>query len=468
MNFTEALNKFNDIGSSVVFFNVLKPFGIANIELPFVISVVLIGICYINIKTKFYGIRNLKQGFLALLKSQLKGQGVSPLKAMFSAVAGATGIGNTAGIAGLIAATNPGCVFWILIAAVLCNSFKFVEILLSHKFRDKSGNSVMGGPFRYIPLGLKEIGLPRLGKFLGSFYLFTLLLGAFGGPSILQSNQIAQIITGTFQIPSYSPAITLFVSFVVLFIILGGTSRVVSFLSSVLPFLIAILLTGFLLVIGVNFTKIPNALSIIFHDAFSFSSASFGIFTFMILKTFQRIALSTETTLGTTAILHSASKEDDSVKEGTTGMVAPVVSGFLVAFMTALAVIVSGAHLQDTKGILTVSYAFSTVSKFLPYALTIAIPLMALNVIVAWSYYGVKASEFAFGKIGKGIFIALYVFVVFLGGCVDDFDIVFKMTDVLNTSMAIPNVIAIMLMFNKVVLPMLDKKHKKNTKTKNR
>lgn len=460
MNFTDSLNHFNDIGYSITFFNVLKPFGIKSVELPFVIAVVLFGIFYINIKTRFYGIVNLKKGFWALLKAQTKGEGVSPVKAMFSAVAGATGIGNTAGIAGLIAATNPGSVFWILVAALLCNSFKFVEILLSHKFRDTSGHSVMGGPFRYIPLGLKEVGLPRLGKFLGGFYLLTLLLGAFGGPSILQSNQIAQIIGGTFHLQAYTAVITFVVSCIVLFVILGGTTRVVNFLSFVLPFLISTLLFGFVLVIGVNFTKIPEAISIIFKSAFSFSSAGFGMFTFMVLKTLQRISLSTETTLGTTAILHSASKEQDSVKEATTGMVSPVVSGFLVSFMTALVVIVSGAYKQDTKGILTVSYAFGTVSKFLPYVLTVAIPLMALNVIIAWSYYGVKASEFAFGKMGKIIFIALYVFVVFLGGCVEDFDIVFKMTDILNTSMSIPNVLAIVLMFNKVVMPLLKKKNK--------
>lgn len=461
MNFDAILSSINNVGYNIIYFDVLKPLNLG-FEAPFIMVLIVVGILYANIKTKFYGIRKIPLGFKYLFKSSNKKSSkeqISPVKALFSAIAGSTGIGNTAGIAALIGATNPGCVLWILICATLCNSFKFLEIYLSHRFRDKTGKSVIGGPFRYITEGLALIGFRKFGKALSGIYVFLLIISSFGGPNILQSNQIAQVVSGNIEcLQGKEQMIAGVVAVLVFFIIMGGIQRISGFLSIVLPILVTVLFSSCLIVILYNYKKIPDALLIMIKTGFSFDAASKGAFIFMIFKTMQRLSLSTETTLGTTAIMHSNSDEEDSTVEATSGMISCVVSAFTVAFMSGLVVVVSGAYLTDTKGILTISKAFSDVSKYLPIALIATIPFMSLNVIIGWSYYGIKATTFVFGQKAKYVYIALYVFVAFLGGCITDFDIVFKSTDVFNTALCIPNILAIMLMFNRVIMPDLKSK----------
>lgn len=459
----EFLSAFNDMGYNIVFFDIMSLFGVKSVHIPVVIFVLLFGIFYINIKTKFYGIRHFKDGVKTILSNvdNADGKKVSPIKVMFSAVAGSTGIGSTAGIVGLIAMTNPGAVFWILVFGLLCTSFKFIEIYLSHRFRDESGQSVIGGPFRYIKIGLAEIGLPKLGLALSYMYIFLLIFGSFGGPNVLQSNQITQVISSNFSyFAGKEHILSGFIAILVFFIAIGGTHRVTAFLSTILPFLVGCLFTSFVIVTLYHFKNIPAALGIIMKDAFSVNACGLGIFVNMLLRTSQRAALCTETTFGTTSILHSNSSQKDSIKEGMSGMLSPVITIFFVSFMSGLVAITSGVYLSaEYKGIVAISYAFGQVWTGFKYVLIFAIPFMSLNVIISWCYYGVKATVFLFKKeSSKYYFLAVYCFVVFLGGCIDDFDVVFKTTDILNTSLAIPNVIAIVLMYNKIIKPKINKK----------
>lgn len=80
-----------------------------------------------------------------------------------------------------------------------------------------------------------------------------------------------------------------------------------------------------------------------------------------------------------------------------------------------------------------------------PLFLTVSLSLFAFTTILGWSYYGERCFEFLFGAKKINIFRCLFVVMVLLGGFLK-LEMVWVIADIVNGLMALPNLIALLLL----------------------
>lgn len=440
----------------VSFFNILAPFGIHSIELPICIAYLTFGFAYVTIKLNFIQFTKMIEGFKHAMfgseASKEKGESVSPFKTLFTAVASSTGLNNTAGIAGMILIGGPGALFWMPIIIFLCMAFRYCEIYLSHKYRSTSNDGAsLGGPFDYIRECFTSRGKPKVARVLSYSYAAILAFAGLVGVSMLEINQAVAIVTDNISILHEKEAIvSLACVGIVAYVIFGGTKRITNFFGSVMPFLIGIFWATSALIVIVKIKELPDALVLILKDAMHPKALAGGAFASFALC-LRRFSMSTETGIGTAGIVHASSSEPSSVKEALGGMISPIINGFLVCVMTALVIILTGVYNgQNGDGIVLLSHAFSSVHPYLAIVLTFMIPIMAMNVAIGWSYYGVKCVTYVLGKKLVKPFLIGYIIMGFIGGIVNDFQLILKIID--SALMLIPliNVTVVILMIKDI------------------
>ncbi len=465
------ISKVADFIYQVTYFNIFKLIGIDYIDLPITMFILFVGFIYLTVKLSFIQFTSLKFGFKQILglndkmekrKEIDKGDKISSFKTLFTAVASSAGLNNTAGVASMVLIAGPGTVLWIPIIVFACMAFRFAEIYLAHKYRSSSDGSVLGGPFDYIERGLSEIGYKKLGKLGANAYALLLALSGLFGISLFEMNQAVQILTTRVDMfNNHEAIISLFCTILIAYVIFGGTKRIGNFFGNVMPFLVSVFLIISLSIIVVKINLLLPAINLIIEDAFRPKAIAGGALASFILC-LRRIAMSNETGLGTAGIVHSSSIETNSIKEAFGGMVSPIINGFCISFVTAIVVVITGVYTsnQNGDGIILLANAFGSVNKYFPISLTIMIPIMAMNVMIGWSYYGVKCIEFVFGPKVKIPYLVSYLILGFVGAFVTDFQVVIKIVDSSVMLIALINVPLVMIMSGKVKNALIA--HKKN------
>jgi AGCS family alanine or glycine:cation symporter len=204
---------------------------------------------------------------------------------------------------------------------------------------------------------------------------------------------------------------------------------------------------GALLVIGLNFDKVPGAFASIWHGAFSPEGISGGVLGVMMLG-FRRAAFSNEAGLGSAAIAHSAVNTHHPATEGLVGLLEPFIDTVVICTMTALVILttvyepsLAGSGIQ---GVALTSRAFESTLPWAPAAVGLAALLFAYSTMIAWGYYGLKGWTYLVGdsRVAELSFKLVYCAFVVLG-CVLDLDAVLTMSDALLFAMALPNVIGL-------------------------
>ena len=448
-----------DIISKVVFFNVLSGFGIDDLQLPLALAVLLFGYIYTTIAMRGIQITKLKYCFKYVFgrqkqKSSDDKKDISSIKTLFTSIAGCTGMNATAGIVFMIAIGGVGTVFWLPLLTFLCMAFRFEEVYLSHHYRDKVKSENLGGPFDYIKKGLAEINLPKLGKVCAFLYALFMIISGTIGVSMYETNQCVAIITNSFEfLKGQRVIMSLVVIGLIFIIIIGGTKRIMNFMSSILPILAIIYIVASLVVIIAHYQNLGNAFVIIFEDAMH-PRAMAGGFIASLCMTARKMALSHETGLGTSGIVHASSTQPDSVREATGAMMTPIINAFCVCIMTVLVVITTGAYKSETAGndgVVVLFNAFGTVSRVLPYIITILIPMLVFNVLLGWCNYIIKCSIYCFNnKIVVKMFVCLFLLCAFIGGITDNFVMIMNLIDALMMLIIMLNVPVIILLTKKV------------------
>lgn len=232
-------------------------------------------------------------------------------------------------------------------------------------------------------------------------------------------------------------------------VIIGGIKSIANVASRIVPFMGILYLICAIVIIAVNYQNIPSAVSSIFIQAFA-PDAVAGGFIGAILVGIQRAAFSNEAGIGTAAIAHSAAKTKDPVTQGFVGMLGPLIDTVFICSITALVIVISGAHLEGgegVEGVVLTSRAFETGAIWFPYLLAVIVTLFAFSTIITWSYYGVKSATFLFGEnafaeYGYKIIFLLCIVI----GTSADLKHVIGFTDAMIFAMAIPNVIGLYLL----------------------
>ena len=446
--------KIIDFIGNFVLYNVLSPFT-KTYNLPLTLCLILFTALLLGITLHFIGVTQFFNSIRLILgkgtsKSKGTSSSTSSMRSLFAIIAGSTGLGGIVGVSAVIVLSGPSVVFWILFVPFLITPLRFAEVFLSHKFRiKKEDGSFVGGPSIFLRTALTKY--PRFGIFLSNLYGFTLLISSLGGASSYQSNQIVHSII--LQFPSLQNKELLIVSTIVLIvglIVFRNLKSIVKVLSDLAPITIIGYFASLLAVIFVNRSNIPDTLRLIITSAFDFQNHSKEIVLGILLGT-SRTLLATEVGLGTASVMHSNSTNKDSVKEGIISMASPFISNFFVGFATLFTIALTGVYTDGVSGVGLISKAFSTVSPKLNIVLVSMIPLMGLSVMIAWSAYGVTSANAMFkSKIAGKIFLVLYMSAILLGGVISDFNIVSKLADVINITIAIPNVIGILLCLNMI------------------
>lgn len=425
--------------------------------IPFIVIWLVLGAIFFTLRMGFVNFRGVGQA-LRLVSGKYSKKSdageVSHFQALTTALSATVGLGNIAGVAVAIVIGGPGATFWMIVAGLLGMASKFTECTLGVKYRkiDKNG-VVSGGPMYYLTEGLAKRNMAGLGKVLAVLFALLCIGGSFGGGNMFQANQaFAQVAS---KIPFFEGNGVVFgiiLAILVGLVILGGIKSIARVTDKIVPFMVGMYVIFSLIIIFMNFGNVQHALMAIFDGAFNSPAIKGGVIGVLIVG-FQRAAFSNEAGVGSASIAHSASKTKYPVSEGLVSLLEPFIDTVVVCTMTALVLIFTGFAETpgDLEGSALTSAAFSSVFSWFDWVLLIAIVLFAFSTMISWSYYGLKAWNFVFGKskrssiIYKGIFLIFIVIGSSVGlGAVLDF------SDLMILGMAFPNILGLLLLSGEV------------------
>lgn len=411
---------------------------------PLLILLVGTGI-YLTIRLGLLQVARLPKAF-QLIFTKDKGHGdVSSFAALCTALAATVGTGNIIGVATAIKVGGPGALFWMWMAAFFGMATKYAEGLLAIKYRTKDANgAVAGGPMHYILLGMGEKWRP-----LATFFAIAgVLVALLGIGTFTQVNSITESIQNTAQV---DPAITaLVLSVFVAIAVFGGLKSISKVSTAVVPFMAIVYILGTLTVILFNIEKIPSTLALIFTSAFSPAAAVGGFAGASIRMAIQngvaRGVFSNESGLGSAPIAAAAAKTNEPVEQGLISMTGTFIDTLIICTLTGLTILVTGVWSGELNGVALTQSAFSMVfSDFGSIVLTIFLVLFAFTTILGWNYYGERCFEFLFGVRFIWLYRVVFVVMVLLGGFIE-LDMVWIIADIVNALMALPNLIALLVL----------------------
>ncbi|MDD4690051.1 MAG: sodium:alanine symporter family protein [Eubacteriales bacterium] len=405
-----------------------------------------------SIGTNFYQIRGFREWIGSTLFSprvkknmRITDKTMSPFQTFATAMASSVGTGNIAGVATALVLGGPGAVFWMWISALLGMMTIFAENALGIKYRYKTTTGEwLGGAFIYIKQGL---GM----KLPATIYLIFCILASFGIGNAVQSNSVADALQYSFDVPPLFTGIVLTsISAIVIF---GGMKSVARTNEKIVPFMIIGYILGGVYCIISNFSLLPEAIALIFKEALYPKSALGGTIGYGISRSMRygiaRGVFSNEAGIGTSALANSFTCDNDPIKQGMWGIFQVFTDTIVVCSITALAILTSGVfELGSTSitGTALASKSFTaTLGSFGGIFVSISTIFFAFATIIAWSLFGSKCVDYLLGEKMASLYKKVYTLFIFWGA-VSSLELVWQVTEALNGLMAIPNLIALILL----------------------
>ena len=283
-----------------------------------------------------------------------------------------------------------------------------------------------------------------------------------GGGNAAQSNQAAAQISSMLGMTSGSSGFIIgcVLAFLVGITIIGGIKRIATVTEKLVPFMAVTYVLACIIVLGANYTHIGDAFGSIFSGAFSPEAGLGGLIGVLVIG-FRRAAFSNEAGAGSASIAHSAVKTKYSASEGLVALLEPFIDTIVVCTMTALVIIIfnsEGAFAygsqivnisgQNYEGATLTSLAFEQTISWFPKVLTVAIFLFAISTMVSWSYYGLQAWMYLFGKskIMEITYKVLFLMFIIIGASAN-MSAVWGFSDAMILAMVFPNMIGLLILF---------------------
>lgn len=392
-----------------------------------------------------YPLTNVGYALRSLFKKEDKESGdISSFESLMTALSATVGTGNIAGVATAIFLGGPGAIFWMWITAIFGMATKYAEAFLAIKYREKNLNGeYVGGPMYYIKNGLSQ----RF-SYLAYFFALFGMIAAFGIGNGVQSNSVAQVVTNEFEIDKLTVGIV--IAFLVTLVILGGIKSIGKTASKLVPIMSLIYIIGGLYIILINYNQIPTIFFMIIESAFTGSAASGGFAGATIWMAIRfgvsRGVFSNEAGLGSSPIAHAAARTNSPIKQGSVSMLEPLIDTIIVCTITAFVILLSQSWLSGVNGAALTSNAYEQgLPSFGKYIVIFGLVLFAFSTIIGWSYYGEKCAEFIFGN---RIIMPYRIFwiIIIPVGAVIELNLVWLIADIMNALMALPNLIALVLL----------------------
>ena len=416
---------------------------------------------FLTVRTGFIQRKTITKGIpLSVAKEEGADGEVSQFGALTTALASTIGTGNIIGVGTAIALGGPGAVFWCWITGVFGIATKYAESLIAVKYRVKTEDGRMQGGAMYA----LERGLNM--RWLGLVFAFLAGFASFGIGCATQVNAIAEVCNKNLGIDPL--VVGVIVAGMTAVVIFGGIKSIAKVCEKLVPFMAAFYVIGCVIILLINYDYIIPAVTTICRLAFRKGAAAGGLvgggIRYAIQYGVARGLFSNESGLGSAPIAAAAAKTKNPVRQALVSSTGTFWDTVVVCLMTGLVLVTTimknpAINVDEAVngGELT-TMAFGQIPFFGSLILVVGIISFAYSTILGWAYYGERCVEYFAGKAGLLPYRILYV-AVLLAAPVLALDLVWKVADILNALMAIPNLIAVLLLS-----PMIVKETKKYIK----
>ena len=416
---------------------------------PMLALIALTGL-FLTIGLKAYPIRHLKTGFVELWQGRHKhGEGeISGFNALMTSLSATIGTGNIAGVATAVAMGGPGAIFWMWIIALVGMATKYSEAVLAVRFREQNEQGhFVGGPMYYIRNGLG----PKF-KWLAVAFAFFGMLAGFGIGNGVQANSVADAMShispdGT-GIPEWVTGLV--VATLVGLVLIGGIRRISDVAGKLVPFMAITYVIAGVVLLGIYVNEIPAALELIVTHAFTPISAAGGFAGATVWAAIRfgvaRGVFSNEAGLGSAPIAHATATTDSPVRQGTIAMLGTFIDTIVICTITGLVIVASGAWQTGASGASLTASAFDAGLPVIgQYIVTLGLAVFAFTTIIGWSFYGERCTEYLFGIKAVPVFRLIWVAAIPIGAT-QELNVAWLIADTLNAMMALPNLVALILL----------------------
>ena len=374
---------------------------------------------------------------------------VSQFQALTTALASTIGTGNIIGVGTAIFLGGPGAVFWCWIAGIFGIATKYAESLIAVKYRVRTRDGKMQGGAMYA----LERGLNL--KWLGVAFALLATIASFGIGCGTQINAIAEVIENNVSFPIPPIVIGIVGGILTAIVIIGGIQSIASVCEKLVPFMAIFYVLGCIIILGINSDTLLPAIGAILRLAFTPGAVAGGLVGQGLLIALRfgvaRGLFSNESGMGSAPLVASAAQTRNPVRQALVSSTGTFWDTVVVCLMTGLVLVTTimknpSINMDSvTDGGQLTTLAFSQIPVLGPIILVVGIITFAWSTILGWSYYGERCAQYLWGKKSLLPYKLIFVAVVVVGPVLA-LDLVWTIADILNALMAIPNLIAVLLL----------------------
>lgn len=431
---------------------------------------------YMMIGLRGFPITKLFSSLVGIFKkSDKKGEGeISPFAALSTALSGQVGTGNLVGVATAITLGGPGAIFWMWITALFGMALAFGEGSLAVRFRERTEDGVYrGGPMSYITYGLG----PKW-KWLAILFCLGTLFSTLATGNLIQANSFGDSVNELTGIDEWVGG--LIAAIAVLIVIIGGIKSIGKVAERIVPFMAGLYIVMAIIALMLNVNYLPETFGRIFAGAFGFDAAGGGFTGAMIMIAIRtgvaRGLFSNEAGQGSTAIAHAVAQTNDPAVQGRFAMMGTFIDTIVICTMTALVMLTVGGDFTATVGGQQIAVEHAWQSDLQGFAMTsgayaaafplelrgipigtliasIALLLFVFTTLLTWSYYGERAIAYLYDQLPGAtrsgelklhlVWRMVWCLMIFIGSF-QDLTLVWRLGDISNAAMALPNIVALM------------------------
>lgn len=390
--------------------------------------------------------RHLGTAIRLSLRSDGGGGDISPFGALTTALAATVGTGNIVGVATAVSLGGPGAVLWMWLTGVFGVATKYAEALLAVKYRvqDPSG-AMAGGPMYVLERGL---GL----RWMGMLFAALTIIASFGIGNMLQANALSHLLQENAGVPQWGSGLVM--SLLTALVILGGIKSIARVCQMLVPFMALFYIGGCLVLLALHADTLPETVALIVKSAFTGQAAAGGFLGAGVREAVRfgiaRGLFSNESGMGSAPIVAAAAQTRNPVRQALVSASGTFWDTVVICLMTGLVVVNSGKWQEGLEGAQLSQATFSTLPVFGPLLLTVGMATFVFSTILGWSYYGEKSCEYLAGA--KTVFVYRLCWIAAVSvGANWDMEAIWNFADVANALMAVPNLIALLLLSGVVV-----------------
>jgi alanine or glycine:cation symporter, AGCS family len=406
--------------------------------MPWVVVVLLGTGLFLTVRTSAVQLRRFGDACrVAFVRKGSGGDGaLTPFQAFMTALAASIGTGNIAGVATAIVSGGPGALFWIWVYGFVAMAIKFGEAVLGLTYREARGEVIRSGPMYYLRDGLKSPALA---------WTFALVaaIAALTTTPFTQPNSMALVLNSVVGIPRLASGIVIAV--LTWLVIIGGIKAIGRAAERLSPLKVGLYLTGGLLVILTNVSRIPETLSLIFDSAFSMRAAAGGGLGILVAMRYgiARGIYANEAGYGTAAVAYGTARSTQPVQQGLNAVIEVFIVSFVTSTISAATILLTGVWQSGLTSSAAVAAAFeASMPGVGGYVVAFCVFLFGYTTLIGWAYYGEQFFEYILGrKVTVPYRWAFCLLIPF--GAVSRVEVVWAWGDLMNVLQVFPNLIGV-------------------------